>query len=157
LDNIKEGDLGLSKDKNQTRHLLDGFKQLGVKIHLLSGSIDKLYTKKKFHGLFDIGVLSVHSANRISKEFTTLFKDSARVHCESADYLLVLKPEQRVEFRQKVLEKVKESDWKVIHPPPSKHHFLLEVSNDKAVRAGEASTAADTEIDEEDYLNLDGL
>jgi len=107
--------------------------------------------------LFDIGVLSVHSANKISKELTTLFKDSARVHCETADYLIVCKPEQRVEFRQKCLEKVKDADWKVIHPAPAKHHFLFEISNDKADRAGEISTAANTEIDDEDFLNLDGL
>ena len=36
---------------------------MNVKIMFLSGSLEKLYIKKKFNGLFDIGVLSIHSAN----------------------------------------------------------------------------------------------
>ena len=49
--------------------------------------------KRKFQGLFDIGVLSLHSADKIGPELTKMFKDKARVHCESADFLIVMKPE----------------------------------------------------------------
>ena len=52
-----------------------------------------LSTKRKYQGLFDVGVLSVHSADKISPELTRLFKDKAKVHCESADFLIVMKPE----------------------------------------------------------------
>lgn len=52
-----------------------------------------LSTKRKYQGLFDIGVMSIHSADKISPELTKLFKDKARVHCESADFLIVMKPE----------------------------------------------------------------
>ena len=48
--------------------------------------------------------MSVHSADKIGAELTKMFKDKARVHCESADFLFVMKPDQRVEFRAKVLE-----------------------------------------------------
>lgn len=75
-------------------------------MHLLATQdLRTLAVKKKFRGRFDIGVFSVHSADKISPELTTLFKDKATVHCESADFLFVMKPEQRVEFRQKVIEK----------------------------------------------------
>ena len=46
-----------------------------MKIHLLSGNLDKLYIKKKFARLFDAGILSVNSANMISRELSALFKD----------------------------------------------------------------------------------
>ena len=46
-----------------------------VKINLLSGNLDKLLLKKKYKNLFDIGVLSVNSANNIKRELSVLFKD----------------------------------------------------------------------------------
>ena len=49
--------------------------------------------KKKFKGLFDIGVMSVHSADKISPEMTKMFKNGARVHCESADYFIIMTPD----------------------------------------------------------------
>jgi hypothetical protein len=41
--------------------------------------------------LFDGGVLSMQSANYISEEFALLFKDKAKVFCETADFLIGLK------------------------------------------------------------------
>ena len=43
--------------------------------------------------MFDVGVMSMNSANQISKDLTSLFKHEAKVHIESADYIVVLKPE----------------------------------------------------------------
>jgi hypothetical protein len=43
--------------------------------------------------LFDGGVLSMQSANYISQDFSMLFKDKARVYCETADFLIGLKKE----------------------------------------------------------------
>ena len=111
----------------QERHLLAGFAQMNVQLHLLSGSLDKLAAKKKFQGLFDLGVLSVHSANAIAPEVSVLFKDQARVHCETADFLLALKPEQRAEFRTRVRDRAKAARWTLAKEPPCSHHMLLTV------------------------------
>ena len=82
--------------------MLKGFKDTKVKIHLLgTQDLRTLNSRRKFQGLFDIGVMSLHSADKISPDLTKMFKDKARVHCESADYLIVMKPEQREEFRAK--------------------------------------------------------
>jgi hypothetical protein len=62
-----------------------------VKFHLISANLDKLYEKKKYAHLFDLGVLSVNSANIITRDFSKLFKDHAKVHCETADYMIILK------------------------------------------------------------------
>ena len=61
-----------------------------MKFHLLTDSIDKLYTKAKYKDLFDIGVLSIHSANKIDTELMTLFKDGAKIHIESADNIVIM-------------------------------------------------------------------
>lgn len=73
------------------RGLLEGFDMANVKINLLSGNLEKLLLKKKYKNLFDIGVMSVNSANNIKRELSVLFKDQAAVHCESADYMIILK------------------------------------------------------------------
>jgi hypothetical protein len=103
-----------------------------MRINLLSGNLEKLYLKKKFHGKFDIGVLSIHSANYMSKEMSVLFKEGAKVHVESADYMVLLKPEQRVEFRKKMAEKAVNAMWKVAEEHPFKHHLLMEVHKEPA-------------------------
>jgi len=55
---------------------LQAFTHLNVEIHFLADKdLKSLITKSKFRGLFDIGVLSVTSANYISEEFSRLFKD----------------------------------------------------------------------------------
>ena len=89
-----------------------GFTDLKIKIHLLAEpDLRKLATKRKYQALFDIGVLSVHSADKISPELTSLFRDKARVHCETADFLIIMTPEQRLEFRTKVYEKANVAGW----------------------------------------------
>ena len=99
--------------ETQSRCLLDGFVQSNVKFHLISGNLEKMYDKKKYRHFFDIGVLSVNSANQISKDLSVLFKDKARVHCETADYMVILKQDQREEFRKKIIEKVRDARWTV--------------------------------------------
>lgn len=73
--------------------MLDGFVRGNVKIHFLTSKLEKLFVKKKFAKYFDIGVLSVHSANEISSEMSVLFKKGAKVHVETCDYMVILKPE----------------------------------------------------------------
>jgi len=84
-----------------------------VRVHFLSGNIEKLYQKKKYQGLFDIGVLSVGSANQITRDLSVIFKDQAFVHCETADYMVLLKEDQRKEFRNKIIEKIRDARWTV--------------------------------------------
>ena len=133
LANIEEGDLGESNAQEGERQVLRGFTQPKVKIHLLADKdIRTLATKRKFQGLFDIGVMSVHSANVIDPELTKLFKDKARVHCESADYLFIMKPDQRVEFRAQVYEKATKAHWTTLENAPYSHHMLFEVQNPEA-------------------------
>ena len=133
LDGIEEGDLGASTQAEGERRLLRGFSDCKVKIHLLADQdIKQLSTKRKYKGLFDVGVVSVHSADKISPELTTIFKDKAKVHCETADFVIVMKPEQRVQYRTSVLEKATEANWTVQEEAPYSHHLLFEVQNPEA-------------------------
>lgn len=62
---IDEGKNTVTKENEGTRKLLDGFKRLNVKIHFLSDELKNLHKKKHYKSLFDIGILSMHSANQI--------------------------------------------------------------------------------------------
>lgn len=86
-----------------------------------------MFTKKKFNKLFDIGVLSIHSANAIKSDLTLLFKESAKVHVESADFMIMLNKEQRKLYREKISEKTKEAGWTKAKEEPFTHHLLFEV------------------------------
>jgi len=92
---IDEGEHIISKENEGTRRLLAGFKQANVKIHLLTDELEKIYTKQKYADLFDIAVLSIHSANKISDEMNAILKNKAKIHVETCDNLCVLKKEQR--------------------------------------------------------------
>lgn len=149
MESIDEGEVGESQQAEGERHILRGLLETKVKIHLLGDQdLRTLSTKRKYQALFDIGVLSVHSADKISPELTMLFKDKARVHCESADYLIVMKPEQRVEFRTKVYEKAAAAEWTVIENPPYTHHMLFEVQNpaSNALQAAGGDDSSDFEL-----------
>ena len=112
--------------ETQQRRLLDGFVQTNTKIHFISGNIDKLFLKKKFQSKFDIGVLSIHSANSISRELSVLFKDQAKVHVETGDYLCIFKPDQKEELRKKLIEKIIQARW-TKKESPHDHHMLFQV------------------------------
>ena len=63
FDDIEEGDGGMSKQEAGNRQLLRGLKQLNIHFHFMAEpDLNKLHTKSKFRGLFDIGVLSLFSA-----------------------------------------------------------------------------------------------
>ena len=120
---------------------------------MLSGDLKALKTKSKFRGLFDIGVLSITSENYISPELTELFRHEAKVHCESADYIIIMKEEQRVEYRTKVMEVAKEANWKLADDAPYTHHMLFEVNNPMALEE-KATTATGDDSDDFDLSNL---
>ena len=80
---------------------MKGFTHLNVQIHLLAEKdLRSLKIKSQYRGLFDIAVLGVNAAHYVSEEFSIFFKDKAKVFVESADYLIALKEEQRVEYRK---------------------------------------------------------
>ena len=96
---------------------------------LADNDLKSLRTKQKFNGLFDGGILSIQSATQISKEFSCLFKDKAKVYCETGDFLIGLRKEQRIDLRKEILRRSVEAKWEVKEGHPFKHHFLFEVSN----------------------------
>jgi hypothetical protein len=108
---IDEGKNTVKKENEGTRKLLKGFKMANIKIHLLSDDLRKLYSKAKYIDLFDIGILSIHSANKIDADMNAIFKKGAKVHVESADMLVPLSKDQRAEFRKKIIEKTEKANW----------------------------------------------
>ena len=129
---IDEGDREVKEENEGTRRLLSGFKQLNVKIHLLSGDLDSIFEKQKYAGLFDIGVLSTHSCNYIGKEgngMNKIFKKGAMVHIETVDQLCVCKDEQKKAYRAKVEEKCAAAGWKMASEAPYTHHMLYHVDS----------------------------
>lgn len=120
------------KEENEgTRNLLHGFKQANVKIHLLSDSLEKIFDKQKYEGLFDVGVLSVYSANIIGgdKDINKIFKRKAIVHVESADFIVILDKKNRAVFREKIEEKRVLSGWTPLKEMPYEHHLSYEVGD----------------------------
>jgi dynein assembly factor 3 len=49
----------VKRDEEKPRQLLEGFKRLNIKIHLLTGKIQNLYEKSKYKNLFNIVALSL--------------------------------------------------------------------------------------------------
>lgn len=119
---------------------------------MLSDDLTKLYTKSKFHDLFDIGVFSIFSTGKIDESINVLFKKGAKVHVETADYLVQLNKTQRPEYRVKVAERAAKAGWKECKDAPYSHHLLFEVDKDESMYA--KSTAASTMDDD---FNLDDL
>ena len=97
--------------------------------------------------------MSITSENYISPELTELFRHEARVHCESADYIIIMKEEQRVEYRTKVMEVAKEANWKLTDDAPFTHHMLFEVNNPMSLEE-KATTATGDDSDDFDLSNL---
>ena len=67
--------------------------QANVKIHLLTDDLSKLFSKSKFDSLFDVGIISLNSANYIDDNLPKIFKNKAKIHVESADNLVIMKKE----------------------------------------------------------------
>ena len=129
LAEIEEGKC-TEPDTGETRRLLPGFIQANIRIHLLTDDLTTLYKKSKYDSLFDIGVLSLQSANYIDGKLPKLFKNGAKVHIESADNLVIMKKDQKKEYRDKIGEKCKEAGFKAASTCPSSHHALYEVDKD---------------------------
>ena len=90
----------------------------------------------------------------IGDEFTTLFRDGAKVHIETGDFLIGLKKDERIAFRKAILEKVTKAGWELITPAPFKHHFLTNVKNPNFQKM---LTSSQNQEDEDDFLDLSSL
>lgn len=145
LSKIDEGTYDVKAENEGTRKLLEGFKMANVEIHLLSDDLDKVFHKKKFRDLFDIGVLSIHSCSHISEDMSAIFKKGARVHVETADFLVPLKQAQKQEFRKRITEKALKANWREVSDPPYNHHLLFEIANKE-----ESTMASSTQEDDDD-------
>lgn len=127
LSEIPEGDDEVKKENIGTRKLLEGFKFLNVKIHLLTDSLDKIYQKQRYQDLFDVGVLSVASAIHMKDaELKNIFKKNGKVHLELCDNFVVLKKDQRQEYRTKLAGYAKEMGWKACESSYT-HHLLYDI------------------------------
>ena len=91
LTEIDEGGNDVKEEDVGSRRLLKGFKHANIKIHLMSGKIEDLVIKKKYTSFFDAAILSIHSGNMINEPINTIFKNGAKVHVETADFLCILK------------------------------------------------------------------
>lgn len=83
-------------------------------------------------------------------EFSALFRDKAPVHVETADFVVALKKDLRVEYRKKLLEAANSNQWIPVTPGPFANHMLFLVSNKAEV--SEPKTAV-----EDDPFDLSGL
>mmetsp|Transcript_32934 Transcript_32934/g.50362 ORF Transcript_32934/g.50362 Transcript_32934/m.50362 type:complete len:140 (+) Transcript_32934:1128-1547(+) len=115
-----------AQEEEGSRKLLPGFSLGKIKIHLLTEDLEKLASKQKYQGLFDVGVLSIHSSNKITEALNPMFKKTASIHVETSDNLVILKKEQRQEFREKVEAKAKEAGWTRLKGEPYSHHMLFQ-------------------------------
>jgi len=72
---------------------MEGFKNLNVSIKLLTDSLSELYTKSKYKNLFDFAVISLKSDSVLTDDFNVILKQNATIYCETADNLVIFKPE----------------------------------------------------------------
>jgi len=128
---IDEGGFENSTEGKPDRMLLNGFTHANIKLHFLAEKdMHTLAQKQRFHRLFDVGVLSVASDAAVDKGmYSDLFKDKAIVHAETGDFLVNLKGENKVKFREMLVGKAKTAGWKNIEDAPFNHHMLFEVNN----------------------------
>lgn len=91
---IAEGDNEDAKEEG-TRELLEGFKQLNLKLHFLSDDLSKIYGKQKYQGLFDIAVASINAGDFLEDSVLPLFKPGSKLFVETVDTLCILRKEQK--------------------------------------------------------------
>ena len=147
LAEIDEGGNDVKEEDVGTRRLLKGFKHANIKIHLMSGKIQDLIIKKKYTSFFDAAILSIHSANMIDEPINTIFKNGAKIHVETADFLCILKPENKTQYREKINEKCVAAKWKICKDPPYKHHVLYEVVKEETATPKVEEVEDDFDLD----------
>ena len=111
-------------DEEKPRVLMEGFKKLNVSIKLLTNPISDLYKLPKYHQMFDHVVISLKSDAVVTPEFNVLLKPQAKIYCETADNLVIFKPEQRELYWEKLKEKAESNNWNTVESSfPTYMHF----------------------------------
>ncbi|CAI2366251.1 unnamed protein product [Moneuplotes crassus] len=121
----------VSRDDQKERVLLEGFKRLNVKIHLLTGKIDTLYVKSKFKDLFNIAVLSMRCSDRINKDFNQLLANDCYIMIENGHNLVIFDEKNKVDFVKKLKEQTWEANWKELDDRYA-HHCSFQYLGDDA-------------------------
>jgi hypothetical protein len=82
--------------------------------------------------LFDAGILSIHSTNKIDEPMSSIFKNGSKIHVETADFLCILKKDHKTKYRQEIFKKTEAAKWKQVgtQDPAYKHHLMFEVVKD---------------------------
>ena len=155
LKDIDEAKDEVKPENKGTRKLLAGFKQANIKIYLLSEDLNRLYNKQRYLDLFDIGVFSIHSANHIEEGLNAIFRKGAMVHVETADYLTVVKKDEKGKFRDEITKKAEKAHWVPLANPPFKHHMFFQVDKSETDLSTKSTAAATEVID--DLMDLDKL
>lgn len=89
-------EIGESKNdiaESESRFLLDGFKDLNVKVHFLSDNLEKIYGKQRYQGLFDVVVASVNAGDFLEEKVKPIFKPGSKLFVETVDTLCILRKE----------------------------------------------------------------
>ncbi len=86
--------------------------QDGVKVFLLSGTIEDMVSKKHYQGLFHRVAMSYNAAHFMANEsFNQILAPISCVTVESAKYVVPVKKEQKVEYMKKVDEMASKLGW----------------------------------------------
>ena len=96
-----EGDDASLYDPNE---LIQGFRELNVKLHFLSGSIDKLFRKKKFNNFFDIILYGFHASSKFDLTQKNVLKPNTRILFELNSHMASFNEKQREEYIAKIKE-----------------------------------------------------
>ena len=104
-----EGDDPSKYDPNE---LLLGFKELKVKLHFVSGEIEKsIYRKRKFANFFDIILYGFHSSSKFDENQKQVLKKTTRILFELNSYMASFNDKQREEYNKKIIELGKKNDF----------------------------------------------
>ncbi|KAL4428975.1 hypothetical protein ABPG74_011171 [Tetrahymena malaccensis] len=108
--------------------LLEGFKQMNIKIIPIFEELPKLTIKKKFQEFFDIGVVGfIQSGILKDNEFLKLFNKDAFLYFENTNYIVPLKKDERKQYNEKIVQLA--SEVKLKHCPEynSQHHYKFTI------------------------------
>ena len=123
----------VERDEDKDRTLLEGFKRLNVKFHLITGNISNLYQKQKYKNLFNIVALSMRCSDRIKKEFNQLLADNCYITIENGNKLVIFDVKNRKDFIRKLKEQTKEANWKELEDMYDHHCSFQYISEDAEI------------------------
>ena len=111
--------------------LLEGLKNLNMKIYLMSEEISLLVNKPKFQNLFDIAVIGYYHAQDTGDKFPNLLKKSEGiVYIELLKYFIGIKSELKEKCYEKQIDITTKAGLKMLNSPYV-HHYLFGFHGEK--------------------------